>query len=1432
MHHIISDGTSMDILVKEIIDLYQGEELAELKIQYKDFAVWQNELLKSEKIQKQEKYWLNQFADEARYNSIPVLEIPTDYPRPAVTSFAGDCISRVIEKDLTEQIKNLAQDAEGTIYMVLLAAYNILLSRYSGQEDIVVGSPIAGRRHVDLENIIGMFINTLAIRNYPVAEKRCADFLEDVKERALKAYENQDYQFDMLVEKLDLKRDMSRNPLFDVMFVLQNTLEDQEIVVDDLKFKPYSPTKQMIKFDLNLHATEAKGEIRLDFRYSTDLFQKGTIERMSKHFVNILKEIIENPEIELHEIQMISEREKNQLLHEFNQTQTAYIKEKTIVELFEEQIIKTPDKIALVDNDLQLTYQRLNQKANQLARNLRTKGVSTDTFVGIVIETSFEMFIGIFAVLKAGGAYLPVDPDFPQERIDFILNDSDAKLVLTSPKVKGSIEGEYEILDLTDQTLYTGDDHNLEKISNTKNLVYIIYTSGTTGRPKGVQLTHKGLVNYTSWFSRQANLTEYDKGILLSSFCFDLSYTTIYPLLLNGGKLYLISKETYSNPTKLLTYLEKNEITYIKTTPSHFSMLVNVFEFLEGNHFDSIRLVVLGGEEINPVDIEKFHKNYPDTMFMNHYGPTEATIGCIFKQIDFAELESFKKRPVIGKPIDNMKVHILNEYLDLLPVGVIGEIHIAGPGLARGYLNHDQLTAEKFIPTPFTSENERILYKTGDLGRYLPDGSIEFRGRKDNQFKIRGYRVEVGEIEKVLLNHDSISEVVVKVKKTENQEKYLAAYLVASESLIVSELRAFMLQKVPLYMVPAYFIQLDAMPLTLNGKIDQKSLPEIDGNIGIESEYIPPVDETEEKIIKIWQRILKVEKIGANYNFFDLGGNSLNATTIVSLLHQEMNVELPLSEFFSKPTVRELAEYIRNAKKSSFNIIPVIEKKEYYPVSSAQKRLFILNQLESIKTTYNTPVVMKIEGNLNVEQLESAFKKLIQRHESLRTSFETIEGQIVQRIHKDIDFKIDYQNSEIEEIEEIALNLIKPFDLSIAPLFRVMVVKLPFVKEEMKKRYLLVFDMHHIITDEVSKNILSKEVMNLYQGKELDKLRVQYKDFTIWQNELFKSDKIKKQEEYWLKQYADEARCNTIPVLDMPTDYPKLAVKNFVGDRIILKIDKELTEQLKVIANETNATLYMVLLAIYNILLSKYSNQKDIIIGSPIAGRQHPDLDNIIGILINTLAMRNYPEDKKSFREFLIEVKERSLKAYENQDYQFEMLIEKLDLKKNMGNNPLFDVMFFHQNVDNTSMVIEDLKFMSYSLNFKTAKFDLLLITAETDDEIDCILEYRTQLYKRDTIKRLGKHFISIIKEITNNPKVKLAEIEMITKEEKQQVLYQFNDTKVDYPKDKTIHQLFEEQVEKTPDKVAIVFGDKELTYKELNAKSNQLARDLRNRGS
>ncbi|MDQ1354132.1 MAG: surfactin/lichenysin synthetase, partial [Acidobacteriota bacterium] len=1003
---------------------------------------------------------------------------------------------------------------------------------------------------------------------------------------------------------------------------------------------------------------------------------------------------------------------------------------------------------------------------------------------------------------------------------------------------------------------------NFEFVSNfdirasnfkSSNLAYVIYTSGTTGRPKGVAVEHSSVVNILTAMQREYPLKAADTFLLKTSYMFDVSVSELFGWFLEGGKLAILERGGEKDPAVISAAIERYCITHINFVPSMFSVFVDDLEAHPQNiiKLSGLKYIFLAGEALIPKLIKRFKQFNTEISLENIYGPTEGTV--------YSTLYSLKggvytDNIPIGKPMQNVRVFILDKNGNIQPGRVPGELYIGGVGVARGYLNRPELTAEKFNRS-YKTNRTYILYRTGDLARWLPCGNIEFLGRIDHQVKVRGFRIELGEIERRLLSHPRVREVVVVARESEEgEDKYLCAYIIPAalhptEAPETAELRDYLAVGLPAYMVPAYFVMLEKMPLNPNGKLDRKALPEPDRNRSAARDYVPPQNEMQHILVGMFSEVLGIERnrIGIYDNFFRLGGHSLKSTGLALRIHKRFDIQIPLGEIFKAPTVNDLARYIETAKKSKQLPIEPVEKKEYYELSPAQERFFIFQRMEPGSVSYNIPEVLRLDGRAFKEKFETALKGMIHRHESLRTSFELVDGKPVQRVHawEEAAFEVEYDEFALsgqqlassvipQEFKTIEKNFIRPFDLSRFPLLRLRLVK---VAAEV---YFLLFDIHHIVSDGVSTGIFIEEFLTLYNGEKLPALTIQYKDYVNWINEKRKIDRIAASSNTGGIQgnRQVESREHQVEVLHLPTDYPRSVDPNYDGKLIPFEIEEREKEALLAFSLQQDTTLYMILLSAFNIFLSKLCDQDNIVVGSPMAGRQHQDLAQLIGLFINTLVIRNFPTGEKRFPEFLAEVKENTLQAFDSQQYQYEQLVNETRSAANTGRNPLFDVMFVLQNMKMPPIVFPGIRVTRYRDLGWSSKFDMTLYCEEYNNYL-FKLEYSTSLFKAETIQRFIVYFKKSIASIAANPELKIAEIDILPVEEKQHLIYDLNNSVVDFPQDKTIFQVFQEQVGRTPGHIAVtsmtqVEGNMEkmvITYRQLQEKVNRLARLLRKRG-
>jgi tyrocidine synthetase-3 len=957
MHHIISDGASGVILEEDFMNLYRGGTLLPLKIQYKEYSQWQNSEKVRQSINKQKMYWLKEFEDE-----IPILELPTDYPRPSVWSSEGKSVHFQIGEKESQALHEMALAENTTLFLVLFTIYNILLYKITNHDDIIIGTPVVGRMHADLERIVGMFVNTMPLRNFPHHDQSFTGFLKEVHDGSIEGFENQEYQFEDLVDELSVSRDPSRNPIFDIMFTLQevdgesNEPEDECLSALQPMVSQYE--YERAKFDLTLHALASEGNLSFSFEYSTNLFKTETIERFIRYFKNAAASAIRSPDKKISEIEIMTEDEKKQVIFDFNDTQSDYPAGKSIKQLFEEQVEQTPDQVALVGNDqwlTKLTYKELNEKVNQLAYWLREKGVEPDNIVGILVERSVEMITGILGILKSGGAYMPLAPDYPRERLRYMLEDSGSRILITRKKYLNSITFEGEILDLQDESLYSypsGRNSPPRWGTSPENLVYAIYTSGSTGKPRGVPIKSRGFVNLVNWYIKEFDLNTRDRFLLISSISFDLTQKNLFAPLFIGSCLCLASPGLHDYYEELSDFIVLEQQTVINCAPSLFYPFV-LFNGHDGfKRLQSLRYVFLGGESIRMEQLMPWLESGScGCNIVNTYGPTECTDVVSFYRIPMLEDKKYSPRNIpIGGPVDNVTLYVLDDRQSLLPVGITGEICIGGIGVSQGYLNNPELTAEKFIRAVkvhssliessskkhFKAANDR-LYKTGDLARWFPDGNIEYLGRVDHQVKIRGFRIEPGEIERRLMSHPRVKNVVVIPKEETNSEKNLCAYVVPDGEFNVLEMREFLSGMLPNYMIPAYFYQVEEIPLTANGKVDRKKLAAYESNLETGIEYIAPNTDLEKKIADIWRDILKLDKVGVMDDFFLIGGNSLKVILLFRRLKEELNLDISVVSLFDHASIGSLINYLSEKDKQE-SIIAGKEIERANEINMAKER--------------------------------------------------------------------------------------------------------------------------------------------------------------------------------------------------------------------------------------------------------------------------------------------------------------------------------------------------------------------------------------------------------------------------------------------------------------------------------------------------------------
>ncbi len=1349
MHHIVADGISMAVLMKEFAQLYRGETLPEHRIDYKDYALWRCSSPQKEIIDMQKEFWIKQLAGE-----LPRLNLPLDYPRPGVRSFSGDVIKIQFGSDEASELQLFSANEELTLHMIFLSIYVILLSKLSGQEDIVISTPVSGRRHPELHAMVGMFVNTLVLRFFPGGDCPVRNFLHTVKSTTLAALDHQDVSLEVLLDDVE----------FNVCFVTQN-MRIPELDIPGLRLEARHLKRKTSKFDLTMRVEERDDGLLAYLEYCTRLFDESTIRRWAGYIRRIAKAVLRQPDIRLREIEIMEEAEKEWLLHELNDTAAGYPRAETIQSLFQRQASEWEHAVALVgpgspgyegDDMTQLAYGQLNLDANAVARRLRERGTGAGCIVALILDRHVDMMMAILGVLKAGGVYLPLDPSLPKERIDYMLTDSGARVVISNKCVSAADEiDDCLLLSMEDRVAAGEDALDPASASIANDPAYVIYTSGTTGKPKGVMIEHRNVVRLLFNDRDLFDFSERDVWTMFHSYCFDFSVWEMYGALLKGGKLVMVPQMTARDSGSFLALLRRQSVTILNQTPSAFySLAAEIVRRPDAGL--PVRMVIFGGEALQPARLKEWALRYPQARLVNMYGITETTVHVTYKEIGPEEIAGNVSN--IGGPIPTLSCYALDRHGDLCPTGVTGELTVGGDGVGRGYLNRPELTHEKFVTLDHISPASR-LYRSGDLARVLANGDMEYLGRSDHQVKIRGFRIELGEIESRLLSHEDIKEAIVLARANGGSELSLCAYYVPRPDSCLQDapavLREYLRSCLPEYMVPSYFVELAEIPLTGNGKVDRRSLPAPGAPKTKAS--LRPRNRVEHILAGIWGAVLNMDadQVGIDDNFFDLGGHSLKATLAVQRIYKELGVEIALREMFRTPTIRDIAALIGIEEGSAGNReIEPVEKRDYYPVSSSQERMYILHKIKGDDTSDNTPQVLEIEGELDIPRFDAAVRNLVNRHEALRTSFHSLDGVPAQRIRSAVELEIPLREAGVEEIDTIIRRFIRPFDLSCAPLLRVELIRIQ------KQRHILLYDIHHIVRDGTSTEIFFEEFIRLYNGRPLPELPIQYKDFAVWHQRKIDCGEIASQEEYWLAVFD-----GPLPELDLPIDFPRPETQSFEGRTKRFALNESLSGAVLSLASKTGCTLFMVLLAAYNILLGKYSGQEDVVVGTPVAGRPHADLQHVIGMFVNTLALRNYPAPEKSFARFLDEVRLHCIEAFENQDLPFDHLVNRLGIEHDPARQPLFDTMFVVQNMnrqrDGADTGIGGIVLKSYAFEDHVAQFDMITHVFERGGKIDFKMLYCTKLFKPETIDSVVERFVEILEIVSSRPDTLIRDIDV-----------------------------------------------------------------------
>jgi amino acid adenylation domain-containing protein len=1436
---LCADAWTLNSLVHEISRAYdagsKGKELSDKPVQYVHFSGWQNELLEEGDAETGRAFWQKRMGFVSS-----TLTLPCENKPGAETAFDPASLVFTMDPDLVVKIEAIVRKSAIPASVLLLACWQVLLWRLTGQPDIVVGAIWDGRKYEELLGALGLFAKCLPIPCHFERNFHFRHICEQLHTAVREAYVWQDYfTWEQYHASVD---DAARSPYFPISFAFEE--RPGKLYAADASLLIYKQYSCINRFHIHLSCIRVNDSLTAEFHYHPEHFQREHVEGIARQFATLVKSALPNLEAPIGKLEILSAADRQQLLVEWNHTAADYPRNQCVHQLFEMQVERTPDCLAVVWKDQQLTYAQLNARANQLAHFLRAFGVASEVLVGLCVERSVEMLIGLLGILKAGGAYVPLHPENPKARLAQQLVEIQAPVLLTQEKLLGQLPdfgGKVCCLDLDQKLFASAPMTNPTSITTPQHLAYVIYTSGSTGIPKGVAVLHQSLVNYTQFMCQKLCLQALPtrEGLhfaTVSTLGTDLGNTCIFPSLVSGGCLYILSDEVAMDGGMFASYAAEQPIDVLKIVPSHLSALMTSSP--DGADILPRKHLILGGETFSFELSSRIAKTSSICKVINHYGPTETTIGSLTFDLDtHGVCTRISSTVPIGRPIANTEIYILDQHLNPVPIGVPGELYIGGAGLARGYIHQPKQTAERFLPHPFSHDPQARLFKTGDVVRYLPDGSVEFLGRVDHQVKIRGFRIELGEIEAALRQHSGVREAVVVTREAPLDTKRLVAYVVPDEepAPASSDLRHFLQTHLPEYMVPAIWVVLKTLPLASNGKIDRHALPVPEqSSFDPVATFIAPRTPVEEMVAGLWAQVLGVEHVGIDDNFFALGGHSLLATQVMSRVRDAFHVELPLRCLFETPTVAALAANLDTALRSSpgVRVLPLqpVAREGELPLSFAQQRLWFLDQLEPNNPFYNLPGAIRAQGLLQVAALEQTCSAIVRRHEALRTTFPAIQGRPVQVITpaQPLALLVIDLCALPATVREAAMQRLvytetqRPFDLARGPLVRLTLLRLA------ADTHVMLLTMHHIVSDAWSLGIFLRELGALYtayttgQPASLPALPIQYVDFAVWQRQWLRGEVLEAQLAHWRRQLASAP-----PVLELPTDRLRPTVQTFQGASHTFTIAPSLVAALQALSQHAGVTLFMTLLAAFTVLLQRYTGQDDIVVGAPSAGRTQVETESLIGCFFNTLVLRIDVTRNPSVRELLSRVREVCLEAYAHQDVPFEMLVEVLQPARALRHTPLFQVLFALQNVPWQTLELPGLTLRSLEIDPGTAKCDVALFLRQHAGSLTGTLEYSTALFDAATMARLAGHFQTLLAGIVDHPDQRLAALPLLTAPERQELVVAWNATQVPRPPDTCLHELFEAQVARTPNAIAIVYEEAQLTYGALNRRANQVAHYL-----
>ena len=1360
---LCADMRALQNLASEIGRAYAGGlEEADEVMQYADVAEWQQELLASNETKTGRDFW----RDYCRKIDFSALDsVLSSFEKKSASDFLTDAVVRQVDDPL------LASQSNESLHDFLLACWQVFLSRMTGRPGITVGCQFDGRSYAELANTLGVLSKYLPLESVCSVGTTFQSVLDQVQRESA---EFRNWQDSFSWNTTGIPAGDEQGPILPLAFDFAELPSDQSF--GNLKFTILRQEADGERFRLKLSARRQGDRVRLEFHFDAGSLDRATVDCWSTHFLTLVAVAAANPETLTSRLPLLDATVRQRLLVDWNQTAADYPRDRCMHELFEAQADRTPDLPALRYEDECLTYRQLNERSNQLAHYLRSKGVGADSLVGVCVDRGAGMMVAVLAILKAGGAYVPLSAEHPKPRLMQQL--AGVAVLLTEAKFEclmPPLGGPVVLLDSDCEQWSQQPIANPHAVTSPENFAYVIYTSGSTGIPKGVAVRHRNLVNYTSFIQHRLELETYSKSLhfaTVSTLGADLGNTCIYPSLASGGCLHVIGHDVAADSERLREYMARYPVDVLKIVPSHLMALLNSGG---GREVLPRKYLVMGGEALTVPLLEKIVATGGSCEVLNHYGPTETTVGSLTLRLkEYNWQDSAAQTVPIGRPIANTRIYILDPQGEPVPVGVAGELYIGGDGVTAGYVNQPDRTAERFVPEKFVADAGAKMYRTGDLVRYLPDGNVEFLGRVDDQVKIRGFRIELGEIESVLLRHDAVKQAAVLAVSNERGDKSLVAYVVGTAGS--DELRGYLRGQLPDYMLPSAILQMPKFPLNANGKIDRQALPKPEDVKGAQKEPVAPRTPSEEVIAAMWGEVLKRDGIGVEDNFFEIGGHSLLATQIASRLREHFRIPVAVRTLFEAPTIAELARRLDSARREEQGLVPPpimpVERDMALPLSFAQERLWVLDQMEPNNPLYNIPRTLRLKGPLQVAALEKALNEIVRRHESQRTTFAVQDGHPVQLIAPALTIPLVMQDlaniPEVERDEEarrVAVDeSLRPFDLTTGPLVRARLLRLS------AEDHVLLLTMHHIISDAWSAGIFLQEMGALYEAycagapSPLPELAVQYADYAVQERGWLQGEVLDKQLAFWRHQLK-----GVPPVLDLPLDRPRPNPRTFQGACEILRVPPEDLRALRELSRQEGATLFMTLMAGFQTMLCRYSGQEQIVVGTDLANRTMPETERMIGFFINLLAVRTDLSGNPTFRELLGRVRDGLLESYAHQEVPFPKIVQEIQPERSATHNPIVQVLFVMQNIPRATRELAGLQVEGFEVPIKSSKFDMAVFIAERPDELIGYWVYSTELFDQSSIQRMIRHFGNLLRSAASQPETRLSALAMLSQEEIEQ---------------------------------------------------------------